>query len=143
LADRRNDQFGLGNSSQNIGIVCQSEGEAARERGDEPAAIWHFEEACRYVGESLLIWQAQKSKSRESASLSQLARIHLNLGDFQTAERYAQEALEIREHLGSREACMDYGTLAEIAQAHGDLTAAAAWAKKRDDFLAELKRRPG
>jgi hypothetical protein len=38
---------------------------------------------------------------------------------------------------------MDYNTLSEIAQARGDLAAAAEWAQKRDDLLAELKRRAG
>lgn len=45
--------------------------------------------------------------------------------------------------LGLKQAFMDYNALSEIAQARGDLAAAADWAKKRDDLLAELERRAG
>jgi hypothetical protein len=75
--------------------------------------------------------------------LSQLARIHLLLGDLDTAERHAHAAREIHESLGLKEAWKDYNTLAEIAQARGDTRAAAEWAQKRDDLRAELKRRAG
>src|SRR5436853_5719762 len=94
------DQVGLTAAAQNIGIVCQEEGEAARERGDEPAARQHFETARRSVEESLRIKQALKNKPTEAASLGQLARIHLRLGDLDAAERHAQAAREIHESLG-------------------------------------------
>ena len=136
-------QGGLGQAAQNIGIGWQEEGEAARERGDEPAALRCFEEARRSVEESLRVWQALGGKPSEADSWSQLARIHLRLGDLAAAERHAHEALEIRESLGLKEARRDYNTLSEIAQARGDLAAAAEWAKKRDDLLAELERRAG
>ncbi|MFL6293086.1 MAG: hypothetical protein ACJ759_19505, partial [Thermoanaerobaculia bacterium] len=71
------------------------------------------------------------------------AQIHLRLGDLATAERHAHQAREIRESLGLKEAWKDYDNLSEIAQARGDLAAAAEWARKRDDLLAELKRRAG
>jgi len=143
LAVQLKDQGGLGGSAQNIGIIWQLEGEAARERGDELATRRCFEEARRSVEESLRVWQAQKAKPNEAASWFQLARIYLNLGDLATAERHAHEARQIHETLGLKEAWKVYGTLSEIAQARGDLTAAAEWAKKRDDLLAELERRAG
>jgi len=143
LAVRLKDQPGLGQAAQNISIVCQLEGEAARERGDEPAARRHFEDARRSVEESLRVWQAQKNKPYEAASWGQLARIHLRLGDLAGAERHAHEARQIRESLGLKEAWFDYSTLAEIAQARGDLAGAAEWAGKRDGLRAELKRRAG
>lgn len=141
LAVQLKDQVGLGQAAQNLGIVWQWEGEAARERGDESAARRCFEEALRSVEESLGVWQAQRHKPYEAASWGQLARIHLNLGDLAAAERHAHEARQISESLGLKEAWRDYNTLSEIAQTRGGLTAAAEWAKKRDDLLAELERR--
>jgi tetratricopeptide (TPR) repeat protein len=137
------DQVGLGQAAQNIGIAWQEEGEGARERGDEPAARRHFAEARRFVEESLRIKQARGNKPTEANSWGQLARIHLRLGDLAAAERHAHEARQIHESLGLKEAWRAYHTLSEIAQARGDLTAAAEWAKKRDDLLAELERRAG
>jgi len=49
------DQPGLGQAAQNLGIVCQLEGEAAREHGDEAAARPSFEAALASVKESLRI----------------------------------------------------------------------------------------
>jgi tetratricopeptide (TPR) repeat protein len=138
LAVQLNDQAGLGQAAQNIGIVWQKEGEAARERGDEPAARRHFEEARRSVEESLRIRQALGNKPDEADSWIQLAQIHLRLGDLAAAERHAHEARQIHESLGLKEAFKDYNTLSEIGHA-----AAAEWAKKRDDLLAELRRRAG
>ncbi len=143
LAVRLEDQPGLGQAAHNIGIVWQHEGEAARERGDEPAARRSFEEARHSVEESLQISQAQKDKPHEAASWSQLAQIHLHLGDLAAAERHSHEAREIHESLGLKEALWDYNNLLETAKARGDLTAAAEWAKKRDDLQAEVKRRAG
>ena len=143
LAGQLKDQIGLGAAAQNIGIVCQLEGEAARKRGDEPAARQHFETACRSTEESLRIDRALKGRPGEAASLGQLAQIHLLLGDLDAAERHAHAAREIRESLGLKEALPVYNTLAKIAQARGDTRAAAEWAQKRDELRAELKRRAG
>lgn len=137
------DQVGLGQAAQNMGIVWQLEGKAARERGDEPAARRHFEEARRLVEESLRVNQTLANKPGETDSRSQLAIIHLRLGDLAVAERHAHEARQIKESLGLKEAWKDYHTLSEIDQARGDLVAAAKWAKKRDDLRAELRRRAG
>lgn len=143
LAVQLKDQAGLGQAAQNIGIVCQKEGEAARERRDEPAAKQHLEEARRSVEESLRIKQAHGNKPAEANSWGQLAIIHLLLGNLAAAERHVHEARQIHESLGLKEALKDYNTLSEIAQARGDLAAAAAWAKKRDDLRAELEHRAG
>ncbi len=143
LALQVNDRVGLSVAAQNIGIVYKIEGEAARERGDELAAQRHFEEAHQLVEESLRGWQARGNKPDEAASWSQLAEIHLRLGDLAGSELHANEARQIREALGLKEVAWDYNTLSEIAQARGDLAAAAEWAKKRDDLRAELKRRAG
>ncbi len=143
LAVQLKDQPCLAQTIHNIGIVCQEEGEAARKLGDEPAARRHFEAALGSVEESLQIEQARGNKPSEADSWSQLAIIHLLLGNLDAAERHANEALRIHESLGLKEAWNDYNTLAEIAQARGDLAAAPEWAQKRDTLLEELDRRAG
>jgi tetratricopeptide (TPR) repeat protein len=143
LAVQLKDQPCLGQAAQNIGIVCMLEGDAARERGDEPAARWHFEAARRSVEESLRIKQSYENKPEEAQSLSQLGIIHLRLGDLAAAERHAHEAREIHESLGLMLAWKEYDTLSKIAQARGDASAAGEWAQKRDALLAERQRRAG
>jgi tetratricopeptide (TPR) repeat protein len=143
LAVQLKDQPGIGQAAHNIGTVWQMEGEAARERGDEPAARRNFEEARRSVEENLRIKQAYYNKPGEALALSQLAQIHLRLGDLAAAERHADAARQIHESLALKEAWNDYRTLSEIAQARGDSAAAAEWAQKRDALLEELERRAG
>jgi tetratricopeptide (TPR) repeat protein len=143
LAVNLKDEPGQGQAAQNLGIVCQFEGDAARARGDEPAARSCFQAAFRSVEESLLIWQAQKNQPYEAASLSQLGIIHLRLGDLAAAEQYANAARQIRESLGLPELWRSYGVLSEIAEARGDTAAAAEWAQKRDAKRAELERLAG
>ena len=143
LAVELNDQPGIGRAAQNIGIVCQLEGEAARAQGDEAAARRSFQAALHSVEESQSVWLALCDKLDEAASLSQLAQIHFLLGDLDAAERNAHAARDIRESLGLKEVWKDYYTLAEIAEARGDTAAAAAWAQRRDDKRAELERLAG
>lgn len=143
LAIKLQDQPGLGQAAQNIGIAWQLEGKAARERSDEPAAQRHFSEASRSLWGGLRVWQALGDKPHEASSWGQLARLHFCLGDLAVAERHAHKARQIHESLGLKEAQMNYSTLSEIAHARGDITAAAEWAKKRDDLLAEVERRAG
>jgi tetratricopeptide (TPR) repeat protein len=141
LAAQLGDQVGLGQATQNVGIIWQKEGEAARERGDEPTARRHFEEARISVEQSLQIHQARGNKPDEAGSWGQLARIYLRLGNLAAAERHAQEARQIHESLGLKEALLSYRTLIEIAYARGDLDVATEWSRKRDDFMEELERR--
>jgi len=143
LAVQLKDQDGLANAAQNIGALWHREGEAALDRGDETAARRHFEEARGSLKESLENWQALGRESREADSWHGLAIVHLCLGDLAVAERHAHEARQIHESLDLKEAWGDYQILSMIAQARGDLAAAAEWAKKRDDLLAELDRRAG
>jgi hypothetical protein len=77
-------------------------------------------------------------------SLGQLAQIEIRFGNLDRAEQLALGGLAIDEQLQIvRELPADYNTLSKIAQARGDLAAAAEWAKKRDDLREELKRRAG
>ncbi|MBP9826660.1 MAG: tetratricopeptide repeat protein, partial [Thermoanaerobaculia bacterium] len=137
------DQRGLGEAAHNLGIVCQEEGEAARAQGDEAAARRSFETALASVGESLRIGQALRNQPGEAASLSQLAIIHLHLGDLPAAERRAEAAREIRESLGLNDVWKEYNTLSKIAAARQDPAAASDWAQKRDAKLAEVERLAG
>lgn len=78
--------------------------------------------------------------ARVAGSLSQLASIHLLLGDLAAAEQHAQAARQIRESLGLKDVWKVYETLAAIAQARGDTAAAAEWARQRDAKLEEVER---
>ena len=140
LAMALKDQPGLGGAAQNIGIVCQLEGEAAREQGDEPTARRSFQAALRSVEESLQVWQTPRNKPNEANSHSQLAKIHQLLVDLTAAEHHAHAAREIRESLGLNDVWKDYNTLSQIAEAHGETAAAAEWAQKRDAKRADLER---
>jgi tetratricopeptide (TPR) repeat protein len=142
LAVQLNDQPGLGAAAHNIGVLCTLEGDAARERGDEPAARRHYDAARRSVEESLRIKQSYDNKPDEALRRSHLAIIHFHLGDLAAAERHAHEARQIRESLGLMEAWKDYHTLSEIARARSDV-AAGEWARKRDALLEECERRAG
>ena len=121
LAVQLQDQTGLGQAAQNIGIVCQQEGEAARERGDEPAARRHFEEARRSVEESLQIEQARNNKPAEASSLEptrpnpQSPRRPRRRG---TPRPRSPRDPRIPRPQGSLD--FDYNTLSEIAQGRGD-----------------------
>jgi tetratricopeptide (TPR) repeat protein len=143
LAGDLKDQLGLGQAAQNIGIVHQQEGVAAREQGDEPAALRSFHAARNHVEESLRISKALANQPDVASSLSQLARIHFLLGDLDGAERHAHASLQIRESLGLPEVFRDYSTLFGIADARGDAAAAAEWARKRDAKIEERERLAG
>ena len=86
LAVDLNHQRWLGAAALNLGVVCQREGEAAREQGDEPAVQIKFEAALAFVEASLRIWQALGDKPGEATSLSQPAIIDLRVGDLPAAE---------------------------------------------------------
>ena len=58
----------LGNAAQNIGIVCQEEGEAARQHGDEATAQQWFAEAERFLQESLRMEIDRQDKPGEARS---------------------------------------------------------------------------
>ncbi len=143
IAEGRGDEESVAIAAQNLGIVLQLEGEAAREQGDEAAARHRFEAAASSVHEGLAIRERLGNPGFVADSYSQLGQIHFLLGDLDRAEEHAHRAREIRERLGLKEAWKDYNNLANIARARGDDAAAEGWEKKRDDLLAELRRRAG
>jgi tetratricopeptide (TPR) repeat protein len=141
MAQRLNNRRSAAAAALNIGVVYGKEGMNAREQGANDAALRCFWEGQRLIAESLRLYQALNYAPGEAASRSSLALINLLLGELDTAERYANEARQIREDLGLMEVWKDYNTLTEIAQARGNTTVAAEWARKRDESLAVLERR--
>jgi len=142
IAQRLGDTRVLGVVAQNIGIVCQGEGEAARQRGDEKTARQRFEEARRSIQKSLDAWDTATDEPHGAMSHNQLARVHLLLGELDEAERHANQAREINDRLGLlQELAKNYWVLSDIARARGDSAQAAEWERKRDAARAELERR--
>ena len=142
IAARRGDKDSLGAAAQNIGIVCQQEGQAAREAGDEATAVERFQQAAASVAESLNAWLELKNRPYEAMSHGQLARICLLLGHLDEAEEHAAQGLAIDEELQIvRELPTDYQIMRAIARARGNEAEAAEWERKRDVAIAELERR--
>jgi hypothetical protein len=118
IAQRWGDIQVLGATAQNIGIVCQLEGEADRQRGDEATAQQRFADAERFLQESLQMNIDQQDKSGEASSRGQLSRVYLFMGELDTAEAHAHQARKIDEGLGMiRKLLRDYQNLAQTARA--------------------------
>lgn len=141
IAVRLGDLITQADTAQNIGIVCQEDGESARKEGREAEARVHFQEARRYIEESLKVRQQCGSEPGAAASLNQLAQIYLLLGELDQAEENAQQARAIRERLGLKEVFRNYAVLAEIFHARNDASQAAEWEQRRDAVLEELDHR--
>jgi tetratricopeptide (TPR) repeat protein len=143
IALRRVDASGQAAATHNLGVVCQEEGEAAKKAGREDEARRHFEQARKYLEESLRLKQRLGKKPDETSTLSGLAWVHLSLGDLDEAEKRAHQAREINESLGLKEVYNDYWALADIARARGNEAEAVEWERKRDAATEELERRAG
>jgi tetratricopeptide (TPR) repeat protein len=142
IARRRGDTRALDGTAQNIGVVCQLEGEAARQLGDEAVALQRFAEAQCFLQESLRLKIERKDKPAEARAQTELSRIYLLMGKLDQAEAHAQQAREIDEGLGIiRQLPRAYYNLAQIARARGDQAQAAQWEAKRNEMDAELARR--
>jgi tetratricopeptide (TPR) repeat protein len=142
IAQRRGDTASLGIALQNIGIVCEQEGEAARQRGDETTAQQWFAEAERFLQESLRMEVDLQKKPGEASARSELSQVYRLTGELDTAEVYAHQAREIDEDLGLiRGLAVDYYNLAQIARARGDEAQAAQWEATRHEILKELAHR--
>lgn len=142
IALRRDDAEALGMTAQNLGILCQDEGEAASRCGDERTARQRFEEARRLVRESLRAWEAANNEPQAAMSHGQLAQVHLLLGEMAEAERHAHQAQEINERLELLpDLWKNLGLLARITRVCGNAAQAAEWERKRDVVLEELERR--
>ncbi len=126
LARQRGDTAMLGITAQNLGIVCQLEGAAARQRGDEASARQRFADAEPFLHESLQMQLDRHNQPGEAMARSPLARLYLLMGDLEPAAAQAQQAREINESLGLlRELPGDDHSLARIARARGDAAQAA------------------
>lgn len=141
MAQSRGDTVMFGGTAQNLGMVCQLEGEAARQRGDEAGARQQFADAERFLHEGLQMELARHNQPGEAMARSQLARLYLLMGDLEQSTAQAQQARETRERLGLlRELPYDYDTLARIAHACGNQAQATYWEARRAEVRAELAR---
>jgi tetratricopeptide (TPR) repeat protein len=142
IAQRRRDTRALGIAVQNIGIVCQREGEATWRRGDEATARQWFAEAERFLQESLRMKLDRQDQPGEATSHGQLSQVYLLMGELDEAEAHAHQGREIDEGLGLiRQLPIHYNNLAQITRARGDEAQAAQWEAKRHEVEAELARR--
>ena len=142
IAQSRGDTEMLGGAAQSIGIVCQKQGEAARQRGDQATALQRLAEAERFLHESLQMKIDRQDKPGEATSRGQLSQVYLLLGALDQAEAHAHEARAIDEGLGLiRQLPSDYYSLAQIARARGDEAQAAHWEARQGEVEAELARR--
>jgi hypothetical protein len=69
------------------------------------------------VQESLQAWIALGNQLYEAASLSQLAQVHLRLGNLPAAKHHANAACQIRESLGLNDVWKNYNTRSKITAA--------------------------
>ena len=67
--------------------------------------------------ESLQAWIALGNQLYEAASLSQLAQVHLRLGNLPAAKHHANAACQIRESLGLNDVWKNYNTRSQITAA--------------------------
>ena len=121
LAIELKDRLGMRDAAQNIGVVFQTEGEAARKRGDEGAARRQFAEARHWAEECRQICHSLEDEPNEAKSLVLMASILMSLGELDGAQEHAFRGLAIDERLGiTRQLPFDYNILSEIAAARGD-----------------------
>ncbi len=137
LAIRLGDRRQLAATAHNLGILHQVMAEDPDLAAERPALLG---QAVASVEEALAICRELNTEPDIAASLFQLGVLHRLLGDLDTAERHAREALAIRERLRSPDTVKDYANLEQIAQARGDAAAAARWAARKEEQLAELDR---
>lgn len=137
LALQLNDQAQLAVTAQNLGILYQTRAEGAPDAATRAPLL---RQAVAAVEESLAIELQRQNQVGAAGSYSQLGLLSLLLGAFDRAEENARQALRIRESLNLPDVYKDYGILAEIARARGDLEAAAGWQAKFEAKVAELER---
>ncbi|MCL4205449.1 MAG: tetratricopeptide repeat protein [Pirellulaceae bacterium] len=142
IAIRRQDQQSLGRTAQNIGIVCQREGQRLQEQGQEEAARQQFAEAERFLQEAAASDVARGDEVGSAQSQGQLAQLYLLMGQLDRAEEHAGRAREIGERLSDlRLLSTVYMFSKQIAQARRDEQAAADWTAKEQAVDRELARR--
>jgi tetratricopeptide (TPR) repeat protein len=141
IAQRRGNTELLAAVAQNIGIVCQKEGEKTQQREDEATAQQRFTEAEGFLQESLRMQIDRQNKPGEALSRSQLSRVYLLMGELEKAEAHAHQAREINEGLGILPALFrNYNNLAQIARTRGNEAQAARWEARREEVRTELTR---
>jgi len=113
-------------------LACSSARQATRLRcealldaGQLGSFMGRYDEAQRYLEQSLSIARALGDNVRVSAVLQPLGLALLGRGEFASARRHLQEGLELAETLGTqREIAGALNALAQTARAEGDLATA-------------------
>jgi tetratricopeptide (TPR) repeat protein len=157
LAGPLGDQCQIAGTRQNLGILFQTRAEQAPDpiqhadphpNGPPPAADqagtgrdrW-LAAAVTEIEASLAIWQQMNNQINAASSHGQLAVLHRLRGDLDRAEAEARQALAIHEPLDHPDTWKDYLSLAQVARARGESTAADQWQAKADAKHAEMQRR--
>ncbi|GAA2123850.1 BTAD domain-containing putative transcriptional regulator [Streptomyces synnematoformans] len=106
--------------------VC---GEAANERGLTASVLGRHEEARQYLDEALAAYREDGNLDGESCALSNLARVHIDMGSIPTAIELAEQTVELDRKSNAllRLACSRYA-----------LAIALNCADRHDDALTQL-----
>ncbi|MGO9115822.1 MAG: tetratricopeptide repeat protein [Thermoguttaceae bacterium] len=142
IARSRKDAMSLGVAAQNLGFVCQQEGQAARPAGDETVAARHFAAAEQFLRECLSAWTETGDQPHETSSQGHLGRLYCLIGRLEEAEQHAQRTREIGEGLHDlRGLSITYQTVRQINRARGDESTVPGWAEKEQAIDPEVARR--
>lgn len=130
----------LGFVYHNLGVLCQSEALRALESGENETALAKFNEADQFLSKTLEIWRKAGDSVKLAQALGQMGRLSLFRNEFDKAEEYATQALQIREVIGLPDVFIDYNTLGMVARASGDNATAVEWFMKRDAAESRVHR---
>ena len=140
LAEALGARFYLAVNAQNVGILLQTRAEQTKDPDERDAVL---RRAVASIERSLAIHTERNDEVNMGSSHFQLGVLCRKLGDLGKAEAQILKGLKIYESLNLPDTWKFYGNLAEIAEAHNDAEAAAAWTAKRDAKLAELEHLAG
>jgi tetratricopeptide (TPR) repeat protein len=133
----RNDRRQLAGVAHNLGILYQNH---AQQAGDTAARADWLRQAVASVQESLAIKLDMNDQLNAASAYAQLGVLYQLLQEWDQAETYLRQSLQIYEPLNHPEVWKVYRNLAKVARGRGDAEAAAGWQAKSDAKLAELKR---
>jgi tetratricopeptide (TPR) repeat protein len=138
LAARLGDRGQLAATSQNLGILLQSQAETLPEDSDERRPL--LLQAIASIEEASRIDLEMGNDIGAASSYSQLGVLQRMLGELDQAEQRSLDAMRIRENLDLPDVWKVYANLEAIANDRGDTDAAAEWRARKEAKLAELQR---
>jgi tetratricopeptide (TPR) repeat protein len=102
-------------------LDLKAKGGAAHNRlGRLYRAIGHLEDAMRHLGTGHALFEVAGDQRGVASSLDDVGKVHWMRGSYDTAERFAKRALEIREELGdARSIALSYNNLGLVYQDSG------------------------